>query len=95
MRKVNPPLCSTLSKEFESLSKRNGQLERTLLDLQQGMEGKDSNLKDYLNRIEKAELDLLNAQRERTLAEEKVAFKKGIFERFSVVCSFEADYRGC
>lgn len=61
-----------LSKEFESVSKRNGQLERTLHDLKQGLEGKESSMSDYLNRLEKSEFDLLNAQRDKVAAEEKV-----------------------
>ncbi|VDK35168.1 unnamed protein product, partial [Taenia asiatica] len=63
----------SLSKEFEAMSKRNVELERTLVEVEEALQGKEAAVRDHIDRAQKAEFAALNAKRERVIAEEKCA----------------------
>ncbi|KAL5966402.1 hypothetical protein TSMEX_005872, partial [Taenia solium] len=63
----------SLSKEFEAMSKRNVELERTLAEVEEALQGKEAAVRDHIDRAQKAEFAALNAKRERVIAEEKCA----------------------
>lgn len=72
------PSDSSLSRDFEEIAKRNAQLEQNFIDLQGTLKSKDADLRDHLDRTQKAELEVLKAKRERSAFEEKVFLYKVI-----------------
>ncbi|KAM7540194.1 hypothetical protein Aperf_G00000026758 [Anoplocephala perfoliata] len=62
-----------LSRDFEEMARRNAELERNFVDLQGALRSKEAELRENLDRTQKAELEALNAKRERSAFEEKCA----------------------
>ncbi|VDO10454.1 unnamed protein product [Rodentolepis nana] len=63
----------SLSRDFEELSIKNRDLEQNLSDIEGVLKSKEADLRDQLDRAQKAEVDALNAKRERSALEEKCA----------------------
>nr|CDS32753.1 centrosomal protein of 135 kda [Hymenolepis microstoma] len=63
----------SLSKDFDELTRKNRDLERNLTEIEGVLKGKEADLRDQLDRAQKAEVDALNAKRESSALEEKCA----------------------
>lgn len=68
-----PSPLSSLSKEFEAMSRRNVELERTLAEVEGALQGKEAAVRNHIDRAQKAEFAALSAKRECVIAEEKVS----------------------
>ncbi|VDM15930.1 unnamed protein product [Hydatigera taeniaeformis] len=62
----------SLSKELEAMSRRNMELERTLVEVEEALQGKEAAVRNHIDRAQKAELAALSAKRNCIIAEEKV-----------------------
>lgn len=56
------------------MARKNRELEQNLADIEGVLKSKEADLRDQIDRAQKAEVDALNARRERSALEEKVIF---------------------
>ncbi|VUZ42254.1 unnamed protein product, partial [Hymenolepis diminuta] len=61
----------SLSRDFDEVARKNRELEQNLTDIEGVLKSKEADLRDQIDRAQKAEIDALNVRRERSALEEK------------------------